>query len=77
MKHRIGGAAAVAVVAVLLLSSCGGQQPRSGSGGSESWGTAPNHHNPTVAVGCIVIAGETPAVGNLHPRTTRSSECAD
>ena len=41
MKHRIEGAATVAVVAVLLLSSCGGQQPRSGSSGSESWGTAP------------------------------------
>ena len=41
MKHRIEGAATVAVVAVLLLSSCGGQQPRPGSSGSESWGTAP------------------------------------
>ena len=41
MKHRFGGAAAVAVAVVLLFSSCGGQQPRSGSSGSESWGTAP------------------------------------
>ena len=41
MKHHFKGAAAVAVTAVLLLSSCGGQQPRSGSSGSESWGTAP------------------------------------
>ncbi|WP_073970105.1 hypothetical protein [Arachnia propionica] len=41
MKHCIKGAVTVAVAAVLLLSSCGGQQPRSGSSGSESWGTAP------------------------------------
>ena len=42
MKHRIGGTTtAVAVAAVLLLSSCSGQSPRSGSSGSESWGTAP------------------------------------
>ena len=41
MEHCIKGAVTVAVAAVLLLSSCGGQQPRSGSSGSESWGTAP------------------------------------
>ena len=41
MKHHFKGAAAVAVAVVLLFSSCGGQQPRSGSSGSESWGTAP------------------------------------
>ena len=42
MKHRIKGTTTtVAVAAVLLLSSCSGQSPRSGSSGSESWGTAP------------------------------------
>ena len=41
MKHCFKGAVTVAVAVVLLLSSCGGQQPRSGSSGSESWGTAP------------------------------------
>ena len=71
MKHRIEGAATVAVVAVLLLSSCGGQQPRSGSSGSESWGTAPQQPPRTTT---IPSSSPAPSPSKPQPSETFTPE---
>ena len=71
MKHRIEGATAVAVVAVLLLSSCGGQQPRSGSSGSESWGTAPQQPPRTTT---IPSSSPAPSPSKPQPSETFTPE---